>query len=115
MENQKQIPPDKAGIFPTRSGQAGRYARMESLRSGSTDAVRHRGVLPAIGERASDAAAAAGFREGTAKLVDVLRRLRRAPLQRAPSDQHFQCVLARSEVGLSDHGWRQIRNDTACC
>src|SRR6266851_3310178 len=64
---------------------------------------------------AGDAAAARGFGEGAAELADVLRGLRGAAVQRAGADQHFECGDARSQVGLSDDGGREVRNDAAGC
>ena len=38
-----------------------------------------------------------------------------ASVQRARSNQHFECVFARSQMGLSDDGRREIRSHATCC
>src|SRR6266849_3050460 len=97
MENQKEIPPDRVGIFD-------RFARNDSFGRRGTDSVRPRNVPSAVGERTGDAATAAGFREGAAELADVFRRLRRTPLQRAGSDQYVERGHAGPQLGVRDDG-----------
>jgi len=72
-------------------------------------------LLGAIGSSAGDGAAAVGIGERATELADVLGRLCRAAVQRVGPGQHFKCGGAGSQVGLSDHGGRKIRDDTAGC
>src|SRR6266436_1762044 len=58
-----------------------------------------------------DAAAPAGFRKRAAELADIFRRLRGASVQRARPDQYGECACIGGEMGLSDDGRRQIRDN----
>src|SRR2546427_8818576 len=69
----------------------------------------------AAGFGAGNFRAAAQLLQRAAKLDDVLRRLRGASFQCAGSDQYVERRIARTQVGLSDDGRREIRNDAACC
>src|SRR5712664_682816 len=92
-----------------------RFARNDTSTSLSTGFLGPGKWCCAFAACAGDAAAAGGFGEGAAELADVLRGLRGAAVQRAGADQHFECGDARSQVGLSDDGGREVRNDAAGC
>src|ERR1700730_11866466 len=65
--------------------------------------------------RPGDATALAGFGKRAAELAYVLWRLCWAPLQHAGSDHDGECLGTRPEVGVSDDGRREIRDEAPCC
>src|SRR2546425_5592151 len=65
-------------------------------------------LLGAAGIGAGDLGAIAECVEGAAKLADVFWQLCGTPVQRAGSDQYFECGFAGAQVGVPDDGRREI-------
>ena len=57
--------------------------------------------------------AVVGISERAAELADVFRGLRGASLQRAGSNQRRERAFAGAQVGVSNHGGREVRNHAA--